>query len=118
MCLIFFLMIRRPPRSTLFPYTTLFRSPQQRILVIAPLQHRMEEKGQQVEAQQKRREILLAMTKVVLQMVALGLEHVVVFVFDFPAPTPRLSHLGDIFSAHTVIGDQAIVIELFARVAM
>src|SRR5256885_8460424 len=25
----FFLMIRRPPRSTLFPYTTLFRSAQQ-----------------------------------------------------------------------------------------
>src|SRR2546422_6091595 len=27
MLLFFFLMIRRPPRSTLFPYTTLFRSP-------------------------------------------------------------------------------------------
>src|SRR5256885_12933864 len=27
MFLFFFLMIRRPPRSTLFPYTTLFRSP-------------------------------------------------------------------------------------------
>src|SRR6202022_2306882 len=26
-CCLFFLMIRRPPRSTLFPYTTLFRSP-------------------------------------------------------------------------------------------
>src|SRR3712207_9021093 len=26
--LFFFLMIRRPPRSTLFPYTTLFRSPE------------------------------------------------------------------------------------------
>src|SRR2546427_9400250 len=26
----FFLMIRRPPRSTLFPYTTLFRSPGRR----------------------------------------------------------------------------------------
>src|SRR3712207_7939799 len=26
MSLLFFLMIRRPPRSTLFPYTTLFRS--------------------------------------------------------------------------------------------
>src|SRR2546422_2081086 len=25
-CYFFFLMIRRPPRSTLFPYTTLFRS--------------------------------------------------------------------------------------------
>src|SRR3712207_8441878 len=32
--LFFFLMIRRPPRSTLFPYTTLFRSahhPQRRV---------------------------------------------------------------------------------------
>src|SRR6266571_5316973 len=28
--LFFFLMIRRPPRSTLFPYTTLFRSPNRR----------------------------------------------------------------------------------------
>src|SRR5438876_5918959 len=25
-CYLFFLMIRRPPRSTLFPYTTLFRA--------------------------------------------------------------------------------------------
>src|SRR5258708_38939503 len=30
--LFFFLMIRRPPRSTLFPYTTLFRSPDERNL--------------------------------------------------------------------------------------
>ena len=29
----FFLMIRRPPRSTLFPYTTLFRSPAPAILI-------------------------------------------------------------------------------------
>src|SRR5476649_3046717 len=28
-CFFFFLMIRRPPRSTLFPYTTLFRSSRQ-----------------------------------------------------------------------------------------
>ena len=33
--LFFFLMIRRPPRSTLFPYTTLFRSPMaQRKIII------------------------------------------------------------------------------------
>src|SRR5256886_12938537 len=32
--LIFFLMIRRPPRSTLFPYTTLFRS--HAVVVIRP----------------------------------------------------------------------------------
>src|SRR2546425_12572773 len=33
--LFFFLMIRRPPRSTLFPYTTLFRSPIRRITRIS-----------------------------------------------------------------------------------
>src|SRR3989440_5674653 len=37
----FFLMIRRPPRSTLFPYTTLFRSPfdMKRGAVVAQLQN-------------------------------------------------------------------------------
>src|SRR3712207_9426000 len=38
----FFLMIRRPPRSTLFPYTTLFRSVQrgdQPPEVLAPRRH-------------------------------------------------------------------------------
>src|SRR2546426_10619475 len=32
----FFLMIRRPPRSTLFPYTTLFRSSRLRLLRRVP----------------------------------------------------------------------------------
>src|SRR2546422_5497278 len=35
--LFFFLMIRRPPRSTLFPYTTLFRSSLERLLDARPL---------------------------------------------------------------------------------
>src|SRR3712207_8553186 len=34
----FFLMIRRPPRSTLFPYTTLFRSPPTRSALL-PARH-------------------------------------------------------------------------------
>src|SRR5258707_3692532 len=29
-------MIRRPPRSTLFPYTTLFRSPTAQLIRVAP----------------------------------------------------------------------------------
>src|SRR3712207_8612679 len=33
MCYFCFLMIRRPPRSTLFPYTTLFRSERMYLLV-------------------------------------------------------------------------------------
>src|SRR5256885_16452014 len=32
----FFLMIRRPPRSTLFPYTTLFRSLRRVVVAIDP----------------------------------------------------------------------------------
>src|SRR5688572_31317049 len=32
----FFLMIRRPPRSTLFPYTTLFRSAAAQVVAVRP----------------------------------------------------------------------------------
>src|SRR5206468_10956360 len=35
----FFLMIRRPPRSTLFPYTTLFRSGVLQHAALAVVQH-------------------------------------------------------------------------------
>src|SRR6476660_10315267 len=38
LCYFFFLMIRRPPRSTLFPYTTLFRSERCRRRVIGRAQ--------------------------------------------------------------------------------
>src|ERR1039458_7968929 len=38
--LFFFLMIRRPPRSTLFPYTTLFRSTPGREISLAHRGHR------------------------------------------------------------------------------
>src|SRR5256884_4825594 len=41
----FFLMIRRPPRSTLFPYTTLFRSPEHLGVVLA----KMEQAGVLIE---------------------------------------------------------------------
>src|SRR5947209_20324487 len=38
-CSFFFLRVRRPPRSTLFPYTTLFRSSTpSRVVLVSPLQ--------------------------------------------------------------------------------
>src|SRR2546430_11349954 len=41
LCYFFFLMIRRPPRSTLFPYTTLFRSrPRRGLGLTLPIQVR------------------------------------------------------------------------------
>ena len=75
----------------------------------------MEKKRQQVEAEQKRCQVSLAMTKVMLDMIALGFEHVVVFVLDFPSPTARLCDLRDVVSPQAMIGDKAVVIELLTR---
>src|SRR5690349_23993308 len=46
-------MIRRPPRSTLFPYTTLFRSPRRGALP-ARLQRVQPERGEREEQRQER----------------------------------------------------------------
>src|SRR2546430_8928674 len=50
-------MIRRPPRSTLFPYTTLFRSPNSRqnwskVMRLPRTTHRQKEKSQTAFARQ------------------------------------------------------------------
>src|SRR2546429_6422122 len=48
--LFFFLMIRRPPRSTLFPYTTLFRSAHAAAVGLgAPVEHAVEAAEQPAE---------------------------------------------------------------------
>src|SRR2546426_7705409 len=58
----FFLMIRRPPRSTLFPYTTLFRSARARVEVhlprhphLADLLERVRELAREVELDEQDR---------------------------------------------------------------
>lgn len=86
----------------------------QGILGITPLPNGMEYKGQQVEAEHTRREVLLAMTNVVLDMITLGFEHVVVFVFDLPTPTPCAGDLRDVVGMHAMLGETAVVIELLA----
>src|SRR6266481_9109526 len=56
---VFFLMIRRPPRSTLFPYTTLFRSARASPLLracrarlsAAHFHHRSEEHTSELQSQ-------------------------------------------------------------------
>src|SRR5688572_32401152 len=42
---LFFLTLRHPPRSTLFPYTTLFRSSGNRDRRIDPIDHRRDRRG-------------------------------------------------------------------------
>src|SRR2546422_1982552 len=48
-------MIRRPPRSTLFPYTTLFRSKE-----LQQLQQRLEQRSSELQdkSQQRQRELI------------------------------------------------------------
>src|SRR5258705_8356944 len=50
----FFLMIRRPPRSTLFPYTTLFRSARER-LCLGPCARRQEVRSSRIGRPPNRR---------------------------------------------------------------
>src|SRR5256885_10555615 len=60
-------MIRRPPRSTLFPYTTLFRSPSFDDVV------RMDDEGRQAVAVADRLELLLPhVDRVIVQDVEQG----------------------------------------------
>jgi hypothetical protein len=91
---------------------------QQRIFVIAPLQDGMEKKRQQIEAEQKRCQVLLAMAKVMLNMIAFGFEHGIVFVLNLPAPAACLCDLQDVFGTQAMIGDKAVVIELLTCFGM
>src|SRR3712207_9086214 len=50
----FFLMIRRPPRSTLFPYTTLFRSAKVQSLRAQRLKRHVEELREQNQREVER----------------------------------------------------------------
>src|SRR5207248_10550593 len=59
--MLIFLLIPRPPTSTLFPYTTLFRSPAERFSGLA---RRALERGFQVAVQGSTREADLARTVV------------------------------------------------------
>ena len=60
--------------------------------------------------------MLAAVTEIVFQMVAFGLEHIVILVFDLPASAP-IPHNGfDIRLFYPEIRTEGILIELFARV--
>src|SRR3712207_7176387 len=59
MIFFFFLMIRRPPRSTLFPYTTLFRSELERANVrLTKLQDELKDLLGRIDEKRKRKEDL------------------------------------------------------------
>jgi hypothetical protein len=78
----------------------------------------MEKKRQQIEAEQKRRQGLFAVPQVRLEMIALGREHMVGFVVDFPPPAARLGDVGNVGIGAGMMGNEAVVIELGAGFGM
>src|SRR3712207_7951852 len=50
-------MIRRPPRSTLFPYTTLFRSIPEKVYIVKTIRHKVIRKSELKEKHPEERHI-------------------------------------------------------------
>jgi hypothetical protein len=55
----------------------------------------MEPKGEQIEDDEDTGQCLLAVAKVVLEVISVGLEHVESFVLDLPARTATCGDFGD-----------------------
>ena len=59
------------------------------VLTVGQVKNGVQQKGEQVEQYEDGGQVLLAMAIVVLQMIAVVLEHVVVLVFNLPASSAR-----------------------------
>ena len=95
----FFLMIRRPPRSTLFPYTTLFRSQVSRIrhdVVVKPVRGNIETRINKV-TDGKFDAIILA--EAGISRLGLDVKHSVLSTKDFP-PSPGQGALAIVCRAN------------------
>jgi hypothetical protein len=82
---------------------------------VAEIEDGVHEKGEQIQQNQDGGEKLLAMTVVVLQMIAVILEHIVVLVFDLPAGAACGENGLDRLVGEGVVSGKGIVIEPFAR---
>lgn len=58
--------------------------------------------------------MVLPMPKIVFQMIALGLEDIVVFIFRLPPTSARANHRGNSKVRQFMASDESILIEYFA----
>ena len=77
----------------------------------------MDGEGQQIEAHEHGREVLLAVTEVVLKVVALVLQDVERLVLDLPSGPAAGGEFGDVVAADRQIGDEAVAICRLCRLA-
>jgi len=74
----------------------------------------MEQERQDIESRQERGEMLLAVSKVVFQVVALGFQGIVILIFHFPARPTGKDDLCDRLIGEGVIGSEGIFVGNFA----
>lgn len=84
------------------------------IRIVYPLQYRVSEVRQDDEGRQQGGQMLLAMAVVVFEMIALGFERVVVFVFYFPAAASRRDRLGYVVFREGMGGGQRVLVDHLA----
>ena len=58
--------------------------------------------------------MVLPVPKIMLEMIALGFEHVVIFIFRFPTTPACGNNQGNGFIVEGMVGDKSIVVEHFA----
>lgn len=58
--------------------------------------------------------MVLSMPKVMLQMIALGFEDIVIFIFGFPSASASADDLRDASSGEVVVCDKCIGVKHFA----
>src|SRR3989454_11324320 len=99
-------MIRRPPRSTLFPYTTLFRSPA-RHLVVRPARR---EKLTGIDEVPFQRPVADPLVHPLREHVVLGREPLAA-VEEARQRIVALAHLHQLVEAHVPAGDAVDVVD-------
>ena len=71
----------------------------------------MDEKGHNVQSEKHGRQIVVAMPKIVFEVIAMFFEDIVAFVFVLPTGSSSVSNLLDIVASNKVVGDPSVVIE-------
>ena len=84
---------------------------QTHVSLVTQIQDSVAEECEQVEQHHDHGEVVFAMPEVVFEVIAIVLEHIVVFVLDFPARTTRSNNRRNVVVAEGVIGGKGVVVE-------
>ena len=72
----------------------------------------MEQKSQQIQGQKESSQMLFSMTEIMFQVVALGFEHIVIFVFRLPTSPRCRRDLNDLGRVNEMVCNPGIVVDL------